>query len=213
MQSTQTQRHRRGPGRPRAFDLEGSLDAALVVFRERGYHGASLADLGQAMRLTPGSIYKAFADKRAMFLAAFERYKSVRDGEIRAAIASAGTGFEKVGALLRSYAELSLGEEGRRGCLVTGSAVELATFDPQMAEQVTAAIARIERLLGELIREGVRDGSIEASVDVDAASTHLMSVLQGFRVLGKTGRSRITMMAAVDQAMLTLRPRPDIPST
>jgi len=207
MQVAQAQKSRRGPGRPRAFDLEAALDAALIVFRERGYHAASLADLCKAMKLTPGSVYKAFADKRAVFLAAFDRYKAVRDGEIRAAIAPAPSGFAKIEALLRSYAELSHDAEGRRGCLVTGSAVELATFDPQMADKVAAAVARIEALLRELIRDGVADGSVDASVDVEAAAAHLLCVLQGFRVVGKVGRDRTYMMAAVDQALLAL-PRP-----
>ncbi|MGX1096120.1 TetR/AcrR family transcriptional regulator [Amorphus sp. MBR-141] len=207
MHVASTPHARRGPGRPRAFDVDAALDAALLVFRERGYHGASLAELGEAMKLTPGSIYKAFADKRAVFLAAFDRYKAVRDGQIRAAIAAEGSGFAKVRGLLRSYADLSHDEEGRRGCLVTGSAVEIAAFDPQMAEKVAAALARIETLLRELIREGVADGSIDPTVDVDAAAAHLLCVLQGFRVVGKVGRDRSYMMDAADQALKAL-PRP-----
>ncbi|WP_453962567.1 TetR/AcrR family transcriptional regulator [Amorphus suaedae] len=207
MQVAKSSDNRRGPGRPRAFDVDAALDAALLVFRERGYHGTSMAELCGAMKLTPGSIYKAFADKRAVFLAAFDRYKAVRDKEIRAAIAAEGSGFAKLRGLLHSYADLSHDAEGRRGCLVTGSAVEIAAFDPQMAEKVAAALARIETLLRELIREGVADGSIGSSVDVDAAAAHLLCVLQGFRVVGKVGRDRARMMAAADQALLAL-PRP-----
>lgn len=207
MQPAESSDSRRGPGRPRAFDIDAALDAALLVFRERGYHGTSMSELCGAMKLTPGSIYKAFADKRAVFLAAFDRYKAMRDKEIRAAIAAEGSGFAKLRGLLRSYADLSHDAEGRRGCLVTGSAVEIAAFDPQMAEKVAAALARIETLLRELIREGVADGSIGPSVDVDAAAAHLLCVLQGFRVVGKVGRDRARMMAAADQALLAL-PRP-----
>ena len=53
-------------GRPRQFDLDAALDLAMPVFREKGYHSASISDLSDAMQLTAGSIYKAFHDKRGL---------------------------------------------------------------------------------------------------------------------------------------------------
>ncbi len=60
--------------RPRKFDLEEALEAAMKAFWEHGYEATSLADLMQAMSLQKGSIYKAFGDKYALFLNAVERY-------------------------------------------------------------------------------------------------------------------------------------------
>ena len=70
----------RGRGRPREFDVEAALDAALRVFSERGYHAASISELTEAMGLAAGSVYKAFGDKRGIFLATFDRYRAVRRG-------------------------------------------------------------------------------------------------------------------------------------
>src|SRR4051794_7618322 len=90
----------RGPGRPREFDMDAALDAAILVFRERGYHAASLGELGAAMQLTTGSIYKAFSDKQAIFLAAFDRYVARRDAELAPLLAAAPNGFEKLRRVL-----------------------------------------------------------------------------------------------------------------
>jgi AcrR family transcriptional regulator len=195
---------RRGPGRPREFDIEAALDAALPVFRERGYHATSVSDLCAAMGLTPGSIYKAFSDKRAVFLAAFERYTELRNAQLQSLLDAERTGFDKLRAVLRFYAEASQGVEGRRGCLVAGSAVELATFDAEMASRVTDALRRIERLMRDLIRLGQEDGSVSSEIDVDAMACVLLSLLQGFRVVGKVGRTRAEVFAAVDQALRLL---------
>ena len=196
--------HRRSPGRPREFDMEAALDGAVLVFRERGYHSASLADLGPAMKLANGSIYKAFSDKRALFLAAFDRYIARRTTALQQILDAQTCGLDKLQAMLAFYAEASSGAEGRHGCLVVGSAAEMSTYDPEMAGKVTAALQRVEVRMRDLIQLGQADGSIPASVDAEAVATTLLCVLQGLRVVGKVGRSRVALMVAVNQAMRLL---------
>jgi TetR/AcrR family transcriptional repressor of nem operon len=181
--------------------MDAALDGALLVFRERGYHATSLGDLGEAMNLTAGSIYKAFSDKRAIFLASFARYIDVRDAKLRALLDAEVTGHAKLRALLAFYVTSSYGAEGRRGCLVAGSATDLATLDPETAARVTVALQRNEKLLRDLIRLGQSDGTISASIDADATALAMLCMLQGFRVVGKTTRTRAEMQAAADAAM------------
>lgn len=192
---------RRAPGRPREFDIDAALDGALLVFRERGYHAASLNELGAAMKLTAGSIYKAFRDKRSIFLAAFDRYTDLRGAKLRSLLHAETSGFDKVGAMLRHYAETSQGIEGRRGCLVAGSAMELASYDVEMALRVKAALQRVETTLRDLIRIGQADGSISTAVDADVTAHTLFALLQGFRVIGKVGQKRSQLMATVEQVL------------
>lgn len=185
--------------------MDVALDGALLVFRERGYNAASLSDLGTAMKLTTGSIYKAFSDKRAIFLAAFDRYIEIRTAQLRKLLDSEDTGLNKLAVMLRFYAETSHGVEGRRGCLVAGSAMELASYDADMAGRVTAALQRVETTLRSLLRTGQADGSISAEIDADAMARTLLALLQGFRVIGKLGQDRAQMLAAAHQALRMLR--------
>jgi AcrR family transcriptional regulator len=62
-------------GRPREFDEDEVLRAALRVFWEKGYESTSLSDLLAAMGLTKSSLYKAFGSKEALFWRVVERYQ------------------------------------------------------------------------------------------------------------------------------------------
>jgi AcrR family transcriptional regulator len=194
----------RGPGRPREFDVDQALDKAIGTFSENGYSATSLGKLTSAMEIAEGSLYKAFRDKRGVFLAAFERYVMLRSELLTRALASTRTGRDKVRALLTLYAESSHGKTGRRGCLVVGSAVDLASSDPDMAKRVTAVLASQEKRLVMFIREGQEDGSVSSSVDAAVTARLLLCVAQGMRVLGKTDRSREEMASLVDSALKLL---------
>lgn len=194
----------RSRGRPREFNMDDALDKAVRVFCARGYHATSIADLTSAMELASGSVYKAFKDKRAVFLAAFDRYKTVRDTQLRAAINQGRNGRERLRNTLNFFAASSYGAQGQLGCLVVGSAAELATFDDEVAQRVTGSLERSEALLGELIQQGQSDGSIPTALDYQTTARLMLCVLQGMRVIGKAGRSKQEMQAVADAALKLL---------
>lgn len=194
----------RGRGRPREFDLDAALDKSVRVFRERGYHATSIADLTEAMELASGSVYKAFKDKRAIFLAAFDREGKRRGEKLGRLLRTAKSGRDRIRVALTFIAESSHGVEGKRGCLIVGTAAELATFDAEVAQRVTAALHQTERLMVDLIRQGQADGSIPAAIDRKVTARLMLCLLQGMRVIGKTGRKRTAMRAVADAAMKLL---------
>jgi TetR/AcrR family transcriptional regulator, transcriptional repressor for nem operon len=194
----------RGRGRPREFDLDAALDKSVRVFRERGYHATSIADLTEAMELASGSVYKAFKDKRAVFLAAFDREGKRRGEKLLRLLGTAKSGRDRIRVALTFIADSSHGAEGKRGCLIVGTAAELATLDPEVAQRVTTALRNSERLMVDLIRQGQADGSIPAAIDSKVTAQLMLCLLQGMRVIGKTGRKRTAMRAVADAAMKLL---------
>ena len=194
----------RGPGRPREFEIDEALDKAIVVFCERGYQATSIGDLANAMELTPGSIYKAFKDKKSIFLSAFDRNITIRKENLALTIAGGETGRDRIRLALAFYAESSHGVEGLRGCLVVGSTTELAIIDKGVAQRVSEELNRNEALLFRLIEEGRMDGSIPRRIDSKATARFMLCLLQGMRVVGKIGRTQEEMAAVVAVAMRAL---------
>jgi AcrR family transcriptional regulator len=191
-------------GRPREFDMDEVLDKAIPVFCERGFHGASLNDLAAGMQLTQGSIYKAFKDKRGIYLAALDRQEALYSAKLRKAVAKAESGHQKLQAALLFYVELSHGAEGMQGCLVVSTAVELASSDLDIAKRVRASFRRRQEFVATLILQGQEDGSIGRHVDPEGTAWLMLFLFQGLRVVGKTGVTRKELFALVNSAMKTL---------
>lgn len=194
----------RTPGRPREFDMDAVLDKAVTVFSRLGYSATSVADLNDALGLTSGSIYKAFGDKHGVLLAALDRYVDRRTRRLDELLASAPTGRARVGAVLKSYAETSHGEAGRTGCLVIGTLMEFAGSDPMLRDRLTKILATHEARLLRFISEGQADGSIAAQINPDVTARLLLCVIQGMRVLGKSGRRQAEMAAICHDALRLL---------
>lgn len=179
-----------GRGRPREFDYDEVVDRAIALFRQRGFGATSIADLVEATGLTRGSLYKAFSDKKSVYVAAFERYAANGHARIRAIASGDGTGRERVARLLAHYLEQSRGETGRLGCLVVATGLEATVVDPDVAQMFEQALKHLERTLSELIAIGIEDRSIRAGLNANAAAEALLCFLQGLRVVGKSDAHR-----------------------
>jgi AcrR family transcriptional regulator len=156
------------------------------------------------MALSRGSLYKAFKDKRSVFLAAYERYTSANQARLQQAIEQADSGRARVLAVLNTYALRASDENGRMGCLVLATAINLTTLDAEIASRVSASLDRSKKLLTRLLTEGKADGSVNARVDERATAELLVCLVQGMRVLGKTSPRRTVMNRVVAEAMKLL---------
>src|SRR4029079_14289460 len=103
-------------GRPREFDADEALDRALEVCWRKGYEGASLAELTEAMGINRPSLYAAFGNKEALFRRAFDRYADGPAAYTRDAL-KARTALEVAERLLRGAADALTDPIHPPGCL------------------------------------------------------------------------------------------------
>lgn len=177
-------------GRPREFDLDHALDKAMDIFRFQGFHATSISDLSKAMNLTVGSIYKAFGDKHNLFYQVFNRYLLLRKKELNEYLSHANTGYEKIQNLLNFYIDSVKELEGKKGCLVVGSAIEIEVLNHELTRAIEFALNKNLSNIKKLIEEGKADGSINQELNVDQAASLLLCLVLGIRVAGKTSSTR-----------------------
>ena len=200
------------PGRPRTFDVDETLDRALRVFWRKGYEGASLADLTRAMRISRPSLYAAFGDKQALFLAALDRYERVVVRELFEALEGPGSGVEAIRRFFRLRIERSLEPRRPLGCLVTNSAVELSGRNPGASTKIGTSLAQLERAFLRALTRARDAGEIDATQDLRAVARFLTSSAQGLSVIAKVAPERAVLKDIVAVILSVLeRERPTAP--
>lgn len=184
--------------RPREFDIDKALDRAMGVFWLKGYEGASLQDLLKAMRIARGSLYKAFDDKRSIYLAALDRYDKteVEEGIAVLRDPAAGDGLTRI----RDMLEDSKNDAMRRGCFMCNAAVDQARFDRQVEAKVTAMLRRLEDAIAAALKQSRKGARWSAKRRSDTAAS-LLSTYMGLRVLARSGYPPKDLQAIIDAAL------------
>ncbi|WP_051110934.1 TetR/AcrR family transcriptional regulator [Herbaspirillum frisingense] len=193
-----------GPGRPREFEIDAAVESAMQVFWTRGYNGTSLVDLIDGTGLSRGSLYKAFGDKHGLFLSALDRYISQSLVRLLSTLDQPGSAKAAIRETLMRLAEMSCRKEGRRGCMLVATAMEMVSHDDDVAERVKTMVDRIRHAYAKAIARGQASGEIPAHHDPQTLATVIVSLTHGMRTLGKVGAVDKQMTAVVETAMRLL---------
>jgi TetR/AcrR family transcriptional repressor of nem operon len=192
--------------RPRQFDPEQVLDRSMREFWERGYRVTSVDHLVEATGVRPGSIYQAFpGGKRGLFLRALDRYSKLVVPEKMGALESPGAGLPELRAYFDGLVDDLTKPEGRMGCLMVNSAMELAAEDSEVGVLVREHMTRLERNAVRALRNAKRRKELPQRIDPRAKAAQLMATGMGLMVVGKTDPGRKVLETIVEAAFADLR--------
>jgi TetR/AcrR family transcriptional repressor of nem operon len=186
--------------RARQFDTGKALDQALHAFWRGGYEATSVQDLCAAMDIRPASLYAAFGDKRALYVAALEAYMLRSQAQFAETAEAAGGGLAGVRAVFARLIERLCGEDGRSGCLVTNTAAERARHDAELARMVELHWARLGAIFSNALAEARARDELQPGAGPETAAM-LVCLAQGLNVMAKTRPPRAQLQAVVDLAL------------
>ncbi|MFB6844633.1 TetR/AcrR family transcriptional regulator [Streptomyces sp. NPDC056373] len=183
--------------RPRMFDEERALDAAMHTFWKKGYEATSTQDLCDATGLGRSSVYNTFKSKHDLFERALSRYiDTMTTAQLAVLEDGRLNGADRVRTLFTMVidGDAEHRTEGRSiGCLTVNTTVELATRDADAARMLERDTARRLAALRAVVEEGRRDGSITSTRDTGALARFLNAAIAGMRISGQGGADRAAM--------------------
>lgn len=188
-------------GRPRSFDRDQALRHALDVFWDRGYQGASLSSLTEAMGIGAPSLYAAFGSKAKLFQEATDLYLAEDAGEPTRLLEAGETARASVAAMLRSNADLFTREGEPTGCMLTRAVSTCPDEDPELAEFLDRSVEQRIRDIEVRLERGVADGEDLPCLDVRAFAEFLDAVVEGMAVRSMEGATRESLHRIVDITM------------
>jgi AcrR family transcriptional regulator len=190
-------------GRPRSFSENDALEAAMRVFWEKGYEGASICDLTTAMEINRSSMYTIFGDKEALFHRAVQRYK---DGPVSFVWDSMQepTARKTVEVLLQKAVDLLADPKNPRGCLSIQGALAVGTEAESVKQAMIAFRKTGEVALIKRFERALNEGeSLQGQEPADLARYTLM-LLTGLGVQGANGASKAELQTITNMALKAL---------
>ena len=175
-------------GRPRGFDRDAALDAALLLFWEHGYDGVAISDLTAAIGIAAPSLYAAFGSKEDLYRAALGRYQQA-GGPAGRLLGLEGTAHDAVAAALRSAVRAVTRKDRPRGCLVSSGLLACAPGAEPLAREHRRLRAAMVREFQRRITRGIKAGELPEDTVAAALARFYVTVLQGLSVQARDGAS------------------------
>lgn len=187
-------------GRPREFCVDTALAAALRVFWSKGYEGASLNDLTEAMGITRPSLYAAFGNKEALFRKTLDLYEEEKLCYMSKSLEQP-TAREVARHLLRGSMENQTSKSEPHGCLGVISSVACGAEAECIRQEVLERGKVAKRALIERFERAKDEGDLPATADVEGLTSFIYAIMQGMAVQAGAGATRADLERLIDTSM------------
>lgn len=187
-------------GRPRVFDKDEALDKAMQIFWNRGYEGASIAELTETLGINKPSLYSAFGNKEELFKKALIRYAAGPVAFVRDVI-NESTSRKVAESFLIKVAEYLTDSSHPKGCMIVQGALSSGESAEQVKELLIRYRSSYESLLAERFEKARAEGDLPSDVNPKELAKYLATLHQGMSVQATSGASKDELIKIVNLAM------------
>jgi len=191
---------KRPRGRPTNFDHEEALEKALHVFWARGYEGASMAELTDALGINKPSIYAAFGNKEELFRKALARYTSGPAAFVREAMKEP-TVRQVVEKFLLLAVDFFSDRSTPNGCMIVQAALTGGQGSSEIQQELIAYRKNFETSFRERFDLAKEQGDLPQHVNTKQLAKYIATIHQGMSVQATSGATREELSAIVEMAL------------
>ncbi len=192
-------------GRKQEFDPNVALDAAMHVFWQKGYIGASLIDLTESMGISKPSMYRAFGNKEALFIKTTQHYLDTKMKVHLKRLFEEGVPLaQRLKNHMMSIVEMQCSSKQAKGCYLALCQSELVSgLIPKEAEQILIeAEAMPMQLYTALFNSDPEAIQLGLSHHAHQNSLSLYTMLKGSASMARSGISKAELEKSVDSILI-----------
>ncbi|WP_165078778.1 MULTISPECIES: TetR/AcrR family transcriptional regulator [unclassified Desulfovibrio] len=172
-------------GRPREFDRDAALNAAMETFWRKGYMQTTLADLCQAMGISAPSFYCAFGTREDIFLETVAHYKQQYWDKALDRLMQAGDVRTALKNFVEDAVQIYMRPGLPKGCFVEISTVGLAPGETRIIEALAVLDRETEALFRKRLLLAIEAGELPPESDVPAIVGALIAFMKGVALLAR----------------------------
>jgi AcrR family transcriptional regulator len=187
-------------GRPRTFCKDEALDIALKVFWEKGYEGASIADLTEAIGINRPSLYCAFGDKEQLFRKALDRYLG-EGAELYQDAICQPTARAVAERFLRRMAESLTDPRHPPGCLAVQGALACGEEADPIRQELNARREAAVASFRDRFERAKAEGDLSPDDEPADLARFLATLAHGMAVQAAGGASREELQRVAELAL------------
>ncbi|EDY80898.1 transcriptional regulator, TetR family protein [Verrucomicrobiia bacterium DG1235] len=181
------------------------LDAALICFREKGFHGAAMSAICKQAGMSPGHLYHYFSGKEDLIQAIVEEDTRLYEEKLSSLVGEGNT----LEMMLSRIDEIWSPEKGLHAALNAEILAE-ASRNPRISEIIRKHDESLRAKFASTIRTAQKRGHINADLDADGFSILVIAIVNGLRMADEAGDylDRKQATAAFKQMLIaSLEPR------
>jgi len=189
--------------RMREFDPEEALEKAMHQFWTKGYYDTSIRDLVNRTGVNYYGLYSVFENKHGLFLASLDLYQRSVTEDVLRTLQGPGPAREAIARALHRVAQLMQTPDGRVGCLMCNTAIELAPHDADAAKKVKSHFTRLQTAFQERL---LQDEKTTASRrDVARLAEFFSTTVYSIGMLTRLGQSDTAIADHIQTALEVLK--------
>jgi AcrR family transcriptional regulator len=167
---------------PAADRRKHLIETAIRLFTEGSYHGTTTAEIARAAGISEPILYRHFASKRDLYLAALEHVWAKTRETWERALAEATDACAAVEAIAKGH--VSVRSPKLQLAELWVQALGEASEDPELKRHLRGHMREVHDFVADLVRRGQSQGAIAAERDADAEAW----IMLAGGILGMVGR-------------------------
>lgn len=163
------------------FDEQLAVSKAMDVFWKKGYNGASMRDLTEAMGINSSSLYNTIGDKHQLFVKCIKHYTESRMEVAKKQLHQISSPLKAIEKYINASVYAITTEPN--SCLAIKTTFEVATSDVEVQKIIKADNEFTYQLLIGLIRKAIEKKEITITQDAEMLTDYIINHFTGWHEL------------------------------